>query len=130
MKIPREARKLAKELFHLAMKTGKLDPKAVDGIALTIEQKKPRHFFQVLKEFTRLVRLELLKHHAVVDSATPLAPEMQQSIRAELSSRFGQDTTFEFRTKPDLIGGMRVRLGSDVWDGSVQSRLESLRQSI
>ncbi len=36
----------------------------------------------------------------------------------------------EFKSNPGLLGGMRVRVGSDVWDGSVKNRLERLREKV
>lgn len=127
MKIPREARRLAREFFGLTMHEGHLDAVKVRMVADTIVEKKPRHYLLILKDFVRLVRLELEKHHAVVESAVALGGEVQGQIRQDLLKRFGADTTFEFQEHPALIGGMRVKLGSDVWDGSVRSRIDSLR---
>ncbi len=127
MKIPREARRLAREFFGLTMHEGHLDVEKVSKVADTIIAEKPRHHLLILKDFVRLVRLELEKHHAVVDSAIALDASVQEQIRGDLSKRFGSDTTFEFQVHPALIGGMRVKLGSDVWDGSVRSRIDTLR---
>ena len=72
--------------------------------------------------------MEVARHHAVVESATELSPEKRSEISSNLASKFGKITT-EFRHSPALIGGLRVKLGSNVWDGSIQSRLETLKQS-
>ncbi|MGH8047154.1 MAG: F0F1 ATP synthase subunit delta, partial [Chthoniobacterales bacterium] len=87
-------------------------------------------FAQILREYTRLVRLELERRHAIVDSATPLDDAHVSSLRGELSSKFGDDLTIEFRTNPALIGGLRVQVGSDVWDGTVSNRLHLLQQQL
>jgi len=128
MKIPREARRLCKDLFRLSMVNGRLDGRRVSQIADSLLQDKPRHYLQILKEFSRLVRLEVQKHHAVVDSAVALGESEQKGIESSLRARFGQDTSFGFRVTPGLIAGLRVKLGSNVWDGSVRGRLETLRQ--
>jgi F-type H+-transporting ATPase subunit delta len=128
MKIPREARKISRELFGLVVRSGRLDPGAVTQVADALLREKPRHYFQILKEFSRLVRLEAERHHAIVESSVELDAPTQKMVQSELKSRFGAETTFSFRTNPALIGGMRVKLGSDVWDGSVRSRLEALRR--
>jgi F-type H+-transporting ATPase subunit delta len=47
-----------------------------------------------------------------------------------LNKKYGKDLSTEFVVKPELLGGMRVRVGSDVWDGSVRNRLERLRQQL
>ena len=130
MKIPREARKLSRELFGLTVRTGKLDPAIARDVADTLLREKPRFYFLILKEFTRLVHLELLKHHALIESAEPLDAEDRAAVQQHLLQRFGKDTTFAFQDRPALLGGIRVKVGSDVWDGSVRARLDSLSKSL
>jgi F-type H+-transporting ATPase subunit delta len=127
MKLSREARRQSKELFDLSIVDGRLDENRLRTIATEIVEKKPRHYVQ-LKFITRLTRLEVARHHAVVESATELSNEKRTEISSNLASKFGKITT-EFRHAPSLIGGLRVKLGSNVWDGSIQSRLETLKQS-
>lgn len=129
MKLSREARRQTKELFDLAMVGGRLDADRIRLIATEIAERKPRDYVQMLKLLARLARLEAARHHAIVESAAPLAEARRSEILASLSTKFGKITA-EFHHAPELIGGLRVRIGSDVWDGSVQSRLESLKQSI
>lgn len=129
MKLNREARKQSRELFSFAFVNGKLDSARVREVADTLAKDKPRHYVQILQEFTRLVRLELLKRHARITSATPLDATTQATVQQELRAKFGQDLTFAFAVDSNLIGGMQVQVGSDVWDGSIRSRLEALRQS-
>jgi F-type H+-transporting ATPase subunit delta len=128
MKLSREARRQTKELFELAMVDGRLDADRLGRIATEITERKPRSYVQMLKFLTRLARLEAAKHHAVIESATPLADAIRAEITSSLIARFGEITA-EFHHSPELIGGLRVRLGSNVWDGSIQSRLEALKQS-
>lgn len=128
MKLSREARRQTKELFELAMVRGRLDADRIRLIAGEIAERKPRDYVQMLKMLARLARLETAKHHAIVESATPLADSRRSEIIASLSAKFGQITA-EFHHEPELIGGLRVRIGSDVWDGSVKSRLETLKQT-
>jgi F-type H+-transporting ATPase subunit delta len=127
MKLSREARRQARELFAITMVDGRLDTPRLHTIFSEVAEKKPREYLPILKELTRLVRLEVASHHAVVESATPLEPARAREYEAGLKSRFGELTT-EFRLNPALIGGLRVQIGSNVWDGSVQARLEAIKQ--
>ena len=127
MKLSREARRQARELFALTIVDGRLDTTRLDTVFGGVAEKKPRSYLQILKELARLVRLEVADHHAVVESATPLEPEKAREFEAGLKARFGELTT-EFRSNPALIGGLRVQIGSDVWDGSIQARLEAIKQ--
>ncbi|MFM8831780.1 MAG: F0F1 ATP synthase subunit delta [Spartobacteria bacterium] len=128
MKLSRESRRQSKELFDLSMVDGRLDETRLRAIAVELVEKKPRNYVQMLKFITRLARLEVDRHHAVVDSASSLTEVQRGEISSSLAQKFGKITT-EFRHSPDLIGGLRVKLGSNVWDGSIQSRLETLKQS-
>ena len=53
----------------------------------------------------------------------------QDRVKAGLVAKYGDDLNFEFKVTPELLGGMRVRVGNDVWDGSVKSRLDRLANS-
>lgn len=127
MKISRESRKMARELFRLATPNGKLDTKRAAEIADTLVKDRPRGAFDTLKEFTRLVRLELERNHAVIQSSGALEPAEQTKIQNDIRSRFGAETTTEFQVVPELIGGLRIQVGSDVWDGSIRARLDQLK---
>ena len=54
---------------------------------------------------------------------------MQGSVREALTRVYGAGLDFSFPQNPELIGGMRIKVGSDVYDGSVQARLAALQES-
>ena len=130
MKISKEARRFARELFTLSLTNGRLDAGKVSGLTAQLVAEKPRGYAQILREYTRLARLELERRHAIVDSAVPLDEAHVSSLRSDLASKFGDDLTIEFRTKPELLGGLRIQVGSDVWDGTVSNRLHLLSQQL
>ncbi|PYL64013.1 MAG: hypothetical protein DMF25_08580 [Verrucomicrobia bacterium] len=78
----------------------------------------------------RLVRLEIEKRHARIESSTELSPETSARIVENLKKKRGRDLTTEFAVNPELLGGVRIRVGSDVWDGSVRDRLERLQKQL
>ena len=51
-------------------------------------------------------------------------------IVANLKNKYGNDLATEFQVDPQLLGGMRIRVGSDVWDGSVRNRLQRLQHEL
>jgi F-type H+-transporting ATPase subunit delta len=57
-------------------------------------------------------------------------PAIRSEIMANLKTKYGNDLVTDFRVVPQLLGGMRIRVGSDVWDGSVRNRLERLQQEL
>ncbi len=126
MKIPREAQRHARRLFDASFVEGRLDAKQTLDIADALVATKPRHGFQILKEFVRLVRLELQKHTAVIESAIALDETSTKAITHVLQQRDPQVEVVT-ATNASLIGGTRIRLGSDVWDGTILNRLERLK---
>ena len=83
-----------------------------------------------LKNYKRLLRLELEKRHATIETASEVDPATTSEIEANLKSKYGDDLSTEFHVDPELLGGMRIRVGSDVWDGSVRNRLERLQHEL
>ena len=126
MKLDKDARKLTKGLFQLSLTNGRLDEKKVSAVVKKVIASKPRSFVGILKEYQRLVRLEVGKHHAVVESATPLDKKAGDQLLANLRAKYGNDLTIEFKTTPELLGGLRIKIGSDVFDSSVRERLTRL----
>lgn len=130
MKLDKDARKLTKGLFQLSLTNGRLDQKKVSAVVSKVIAEKPRSFVGILKEYQRLVRLEVGKHHAVVESATPLDKKAGDQLLANLRAKYGNDLTIEFKTTPELLGGLRIKIGSDVFDSSVRERLARLETQL
>jgi len=90
---------------------------------------KPRGYLAILAHFQRLVKLDLDRRTARVESPVPLSEAQQASIQANLTRRYGAGLTYTFAQNPTLIGGLRVQVGSDVFDGSVRARLGMLEET-
>jgi F-type H+-transporting ATPase subunit delta len=130
MKITKEARKLSRQLFHLSLTDNRIDRAKVSSLVQTMIAEKPRHYLGALEAFQRLVRLEMAKRHAVIESAAPLGEQTSSAVLSNLKQKYGDDLTTEFKVNPELIGGMRIKVGSDVWDGSVRQRLARLQEQL
>jgi F-type H+-transporting ATPase subunit delta len=127
MQIPKEARRQARELFEAALdQSGRPDAAKALSIADLLVKSAPRHTLQILKEYTKLIRLELEKHHAVIESAVAVDDSTRATVHQLLEKRDGGTVTIETRVDSSLIGGSRIRLGSEVWDSTVLTRLNAL----
>lgn len=130
MKISKEARRSSRQLFRACLVDGKLDEARVRTVVSSVAQSKPRGYIAILDAFARLVASEVDRQRAIVESATALTPAIQADLQASLSKKYGRTLNLEFQTRPDLLGGIRIKVGSDVWDGSVKARLEGLASSL
>ena len=126
MKGTKQSRRLAKQLFKSCQIDDQLKADRVrKAVSLLIEQ-KPRGYFGILQNLQRLVKLDEASRSARVESAVALGQAQQQDVRNSLKRLKGGEVTVAFATNPGLIGGMRVKIGDDVYDGSVRTRLTAL----
>jgi len=129
MKNPKQLRREAKQLFRVCMVNGLLDEGRVRQAVQKVLEAKRRGGLSLLSHFQRLVKLELSRHTAEVESATSLPAALQASILSNLDRLYGPGMSISFVLNPGLIGGMRIQAGSDVYDGSVRAGLASLERS-
>ena len=130
MKINKEIRGMAKDLLRASFTDGQLDQGRVSSLVRSLIEKKPRNYLAVLDNYKRLLRLEIEKRTATIESANELAPDVARDLVNNLKRRYGPDLTTRFVVNPDLLGGMRIRIGSDVWDSSVRNRLQRLQAQL
>jgi F-type H+-transporting ATPase subunit delta len=130
MKINKEIRRLSREMLRASFTDGQLDRGRIASIVDSLIAKKPRNYIGILKNYRRLLRLEVEKRQAKIESADEVDSATRSELEANLQKKYGNDLTTEFAVKPELLGGMRIRVGSDVWDGTVRNRLERLQQEL
>ena len=126
MKGSKDAIRTARQLLKVTFVDGKLDGDRARSIVRRFAAEKPRGYLGILEAYYRMVRMETEKRHARVESATGLDAGLKDQVVKDLQSKYGDDLTTTFEENPELVGGMRVRVGSDVWDGSVRGRLAAL----
>jgi len=129
MKITKQARRGAKELFRACLVNGLLDDNHARQAVQRVIEVRPRGYLAILSHFQRLVKLDLERRTAKIESATPLAADLQAKVQAGLDRLYGPGLNASFVQNPALIGGLRIKVGSDVYDGSIQARLAALEES-
>jgi F-type H+-transporting ATPase subunit delta len=130
MKLNKEIRQLSRKMLQASFTDGQLDSGRIASLVDSVIREKPRNYISVLKNYKRLLRLELEKRQATIETATAVDPAIRSEIVANLKSKYGDDLATDFHVDPQLLGGMRIRVGSDVWDGSVRNRLERLQHEL
>ncbi len=128
MKINRAARSEAKTLFRICRSEKGLDEARVRQVVTALVQKKPRGYLQVLGRLGQLVRLEVGRATHEVVSAVKLE-DGGKAVFAVLEKHFGKPLAQRVEVRPEVLGGLRIRVGSDVWDATLSGRLEALARS-
>ena len=129
MTTSKQARREAQQLFRSCQVNGLLNGERVRRVVLQVIAAKPRGYLAILSHFKRLVKLDLERRSARIESAVPLTAELQASVENNLARLYGAGLNLSFAQNPALIGGLRIKVGSDVYDSTVQGRLAALQES-
>ena len=129
MKISKSAQRDARQLFRCCQVDGLLDAGRVRQAVTLVLVRKPHGYLQILTRLCRLVKLDVDQHTASVESAAPLPADLQADVAGRLRKIYGAGVEILFSQDRTLLGGLRVKVGSDLYDGSIRARLENLEQS-
>ena len=129
MKISKQAQREARQLFRSCLLKGLLDEKRVRQAVSLLFSQKPRGYIEIASRLYRLVQLNLEQQTARVESATPLAADLRTQLTGRIQAKYGKGVNIHFGENPALIGGLRIQVGSDLYDGSLKTKLERLATS-
>ena len=129
MKISKHAQREARQLFRSCQVNGLPDENRVRQAVSLVLAQKPRAYIGILSRLHRLLKLDADRRAASVESAVPLAGDLRAQVAAQLQKIYGAGVNLSFSENPALLGGLRIQVGSDLYDGSVQTRLKKLEQS-
>lgn len=130
MKISKEVQAQARRLMRLCIGAdGLMNEATVRLAADKIAADKPRNYLALLTAFTELVRLERAAHTATITSAVPLTAGEQAAITAKLNARQA-GLSYEWQVDSSLIAGLTVKVGDNVTDASIRTRIEQLTKNL
>ena len=129
MKVSKTAAAAARRLFGLCQVDGRLDNNKLRTVFTSLAEQKPRDYRAILAALHRLLRLDLEKRKVTVESAVELDQITRQRVFSDLALKYGNDLDVQYLINPVLLGGLRIRVGDDVFDGSVQGRLDRLAKA-
>ena len=129
MKVSKQARRDAKLLFKGCLKNGVLQEDSVTKTVQAVVDRKPRAYIQILNHLLKLVKTDIHSRTARIESADSLDDATRKSVEKLLMERYGTSLMISFDVNPALIGGMRIQVGSDVYDASIRSRLQKIEES-
>ena len=67
---------------------------------------------------------------AEVTSALPLTSAEQETVKKDVAAKLGAAASVAFKVDPTILGGVVIRVGDKILDGSVAGKLEGLRASL
>lgn len=129
MKISKVAAASARRLFGLCQSGGRLDEAKLRTVISRLIEAKPRDYRAILSAIQRLTRLETERRKVTVESAVEMDAATRDRVVAGLAKQYGPDLLVQYQVTPALLGGLRIRVGNDVFDGSVKGRLDRLAEA-
>jgi F-type H+-transporting ATPase subunit delta len=106
-------------------------PRHVVNFVLTTIDKRRQHLLrEISQEYLLLLDDHLGREHVEVTVARPLDDTTAQMVSERLSKMLGRQAIPHVRVKPEILGGLVVRTGDTIYDGSVRRRLEGLRRRL
>ncbi|MEW6034558.1 MAG: ATP synthase F1 subunit delta [Chloroflexota bacterium] len=116
------------ELLQASLKG--LSPLALNLSYLLAKKGKAAIASRIASEYVRLLDSHQGIEHAEVVSAVPLSQEEREAISRRLGEVTGRRVVLESRTDPAIIGGLVIRIGDRLIDGSVRTRLQNLKRDL
>src|SRR6266436_1185193 len=102
MKISKQARRDAKQLFRSCLANGLLDENRVRQTVQQVIAGKPRGYLPILTQFQRLVKLDVARRTARIESAIDLPETLRTGVQTNLARRYGPGLSVSFARKADL----------------------------
>ena len=120
----------AKVALINALLRGKASEQTVVIVRHLVLQPRGRRIEELLATAASIVADTKNESIATVTSASPIAPAQLERLRTALGRSYGRALTINQVVDPAVMGGLRVQIGADVIDGSIESRLIELRQRL
>ena len=121
----------ARKLVSLSLdEAGRISDERVNAILQVLKEKPPRQLKLILKIYLYYIKQEIRRSEAVLEYAGEIQPAAVEAIERDLSSRYHRSVSSVTRENPDLIAGLRVTIGDDVYDASVAGHLEKLATNV
>ncbi len=130
MKRDKQITHYAKGLLKLSLENGQFSEERAAAVLQVLEKNPPRNYASVLKEYLKLVQREVANSTAAIEFAGELSPTALEAIKSKFTAHYGRPIAVTASPNADLIAGLRVRVGCDVYDSSVAGALKELESSL
>ncbi len=106
---------------------GKISSQTMNFLKLVVDKNREEHLQEMFTEYKVLADTARKMLEAEVITAAELSPQIQETIKKGLSGHTGKEVSLKIAVDPSLLGGIKIRIGDKVYDGSARRQLQSLK---
>jgi F-type H+-transporting ATPase subunit delta len=99
-------------------------------VGVMLDKGRFAYFPAVVRLYAAMADEAAGRERVIVETAEPLSPSLIAEVRGAMQRVTGKVVALEARVNPHLIGGMVAQVGGKVYDASIRSRLEDIRQQL
>ena len=99
-------------------------------VAVLIDHRRIAMLEDVAKQFDSELNAQLGLAEAEISSARPLSTDGKRELESQVERLTGKKVRAHYASDPELLGGVVVRVGSTIYDGSVRGQLEKMKQEL
>ncbi len=108
----------------------RLDPITSNFLGVLAQNRRLSQLPQIIRAFNMLTAAHRGETTAEVTSAHPLNDDQVAALRSNLKNRIGRDVAVDLSVDPTILGGLVVKIGSQMIDGSIRTKLNTLAQAM
>ena len=108
----------------------KLDPIAANFLGVLAQNRRLGQLGAIIRYFNLLAALHRGETTAEIVSAHPLDDNQVAALKANLKARLGRDVAVDLEVDPAILGGLIVKIGSQMIDGSIRTKLNNLAHAM
>lgn len=122
-------RNYAKKLLIISEENGSISHERVAAILEALKLNPPRHIRSILRIYRAQITQALRKENAVIEHVGDISQDSIETFQKQLNSYYKKNVLITKKENPDLIAGILIRAGDDIWDSSISGRLQTLAKS-
>ena len=109
---------------------GQMPKNVVNFVLVTLDKRRQRLLRSIAQQYHELLDAHMGREHVEVTVARPMDDAGSKMIAERLSKALGREAIPHIRVNPAILGGLVVRTGDTIYDGSVRRRLEGMRRRL
>lgn len=129
MKTRKQIESIVDKAINACFKDDKLLGKKALGFVKLFNAQPRMEAIELLSNFLKRIRMVVNSTTMIVESTIPLSKKQKDIIKRKLSLHF-TITNSEFKLNPQLLGGLRIKVGDHIYDASIRSRIYQVKEAI